>query len=83
MENRTSGFAIALTATLTSYLLLMAGFVANAATDPADHAAAKVLGVLAGAGGIALVFLVSRRMLAGADIGSLPGYVPPEERRDI
>lgn len=80
MENRTSVFAIALTATLTLYLLLMAGLLENGAGTPADHAAAKVLGVLAGACGIALMFLSGRRLMAGADVRALPGYVPLEDR---
>ncbi|HYF71167.1 MAG TPA: hypothetical protein VD864_00020 [Nocardioides sp.] len=81
METRTSGFLLALTATLVCYFLVMAGFLEAGATTPADHAAAKLVGVLAGALALVWAFLFGRRMLAG-DPSHLPGYVPPAQDRD-
>lgn len=78
MEKRTSGLVLAVTATVAVYLVIMAVWV-DAGTTPADHAAAKVIGVLGGAVGIVAGFLLVRRFI-DANPGVLPGYVPPEER---
>ncbi|CAI9419530.1 hypothetical protein [Nocardioides sp. T2.26MG-1] len=78
MDKTSSGPALALTATLALYFLIMAAWVDDGTGTPADHAAAKVLGVVAGGLGIAVVFL-SWRLIKELDARILPGYVPPDE----
>ncbi len=80
MEKRTSGFVLALTVTVTGYLVLMAVWLDSGET-PADHAAAKILGVLAGGLGIVVLFLLGRRALQAAP-DLLPGYVPRDGTAD-
>lgn len=81
MQTRTSGFLLALTITLTAYLLMAAIWLDGSATTPADHAAAKVLGVLAGGLGIVVLFMLGRRALQ-ANPSLMPGYVPPAQDGD-
>lgn len=75
MEKRTSGFLLALAITLAAYFVLAAVYLDGEATTPADHAAAKALGVVGGACGIVALFLFGRRFLEN-DPDRLPGYVP-------
>ncbi len=80
MEKRISGLVLAVTTTVAVYLVIMAVWV-DAGTTPADHAAAKVIGVLGGGVGIVAAFLFARRFF-DENPALLPGYVPREGSGD-